>query len=330
MLGLLNSRPHSRRSEFYHQLAQSINAGLTVPQALKVLQSSGLAGPYQACLTQWLQHLERGLTLEEAISVHPVGHFPSLDRSLMGAGERSGRLDTCLLSLSRYHQLNAANIRAMAQALAWPLLTLHAFFFLGPLPKLVLSGGLIDYLVQVLWGLGPLYLVFFLLSRVFASSRSGQWSLWIERMVYRIPLLGGGLRAMSLSRFTLALESLLGAGVSASQAWTEAAAASGSPQLVDEIRTFPAAIEQGKTPSEWMSDSRVFPDLFKLSYHSGEVSGKLDENIQRLNNVYEQEGVRKLQSFAAWFPRTIYLGIVILCAYRIVSFYAGYFGGLGL
>jgi type II secretory pathway component PulF len=132
MLGLLNSRPHSRRSEFYHQLAQSINAGLTVPQALKVLQSSGLAGPYQACLTQWLQHLERGLTLEEAISVHPVGHFPSLDRSLMGAGERSGRLDTCLLSLSRYHQLNAANIRAMAQALAWPLLTLHAFFFSGP------------------------------------------------------------------------------------------------------------------------------------------------------------------------------------------------------
>jgi hypothetical protein len=38
----------------------------------------------------------------------------------------------------------------------------------------------------------------------------------------------------------------------------------------------------------------------------------------------------KLQAFSAWFPRLIYLIIVLVAAYRILSFYSGYFGGLGI
>jgi type II secretory pathway component PulF len=36
-------------------------------------------------------------------------------------------------------------------------------------------------------------------------------------------------------------------------------------------------VQAGQTPAEGVTASGVFPDLFDNQYHSGEVSGKLDE-----------------------------------------------------
>ena len=100
--------------------------------------------------------------------------------------------------------------------------------------------------------------------------------------------------------------------------------------LAREMKSFGSAMERGRTPSEWLQEARFFPDLFKMSYATGELSGKVDENLQRLIQVYAEEGSIKLQAFSAWFPRLIYLIIVLVAAYRILSFYSGYFGGLGI
>ncbi len=71
-----------------------------------------------------------------------------------------------------------------------------------------------------------------------------------------------------------------------------------------------------------------FPEMFKNLYHSGEVSGKLDENLKRLHQYYQEEGTRKIHAVAQWVPRIIYLIIALFIGYRIISFYAGYFGEL--
>ena len=58
--------------------------------------------------------------------------------------------------------------------------------------------------------------------------------------------------------------------------------------------------------------------------------GKWTRTFADLIQVYAEEGSMKLQAFSAWFPRLIYLIIVLVAAYRILSFYSGYFGGLGI
>jgi len=70
----------------------------------------------------------------------------------------------------------------------------------------------------------------------------------------------------------------------------------------------------------------VFPETFANLYASGEVSGKLDETLRRLYAYYQEEGTLKLQAFATWTPRLIYLVIVLCIAYFIIQFYVGYFG----
>jgi type II secretory pathway component PulF len=85
-------------------------------------------------------------------------------------------------------------------------------------------------------------------------------------------------------------------------------------------------VDAGQTPAEVVSASPRFPKLFASQYATGEISGRLDETLRRLRAYYEEEGWRKLHAVAQWTPRAIYFCIVLLIAYRILSFYLGYFG----
>ena len=329
MLGLINPRPHSRRAEFYHQLGIMIRSGVSLPNALASMHRNGGFGVSRKTVESWMQRLSMGSTFEEAIAASS-DEVPALDIALLGSGEKSGRFEDCLSALSHYYSQIAANIRSVLSGLAWPILTLFIMIALGPLPDLVLKGDVSHYFGQVFRPVVILCGLFVLMSLAFDSRRGRPWQAWMERVLGLVPFLGGGIKAMALARFSLALEALLNAGVDTPKAWSSAAYASGSPMLAREMKSFGSAMERGRTPSEWLQEARFFPDLFKMSYATGELSGKVDENLQRLIQVYAEEGSMKLQAFSAWFPRLIYLIIVLVAAYRILSFYSGYFGGLGI
>ena len=64
----------------------------------------------------------------------------------------------------------------------------------------------------------------------------------------------------------------------------------------------------GQTPAEAIAQTvPPFPNLFANLYASGEISGKLDETLRRLYAHYQEEGSHKLQMFAQWMPRLIYV-----------------------
>ena len=61
-------------------------------------------------------------------------------------------------------------------------------------------------------------------------------------------------------------------------------------------------------------------------YHTGEISGQLDETLERLHKYYQEEATRKLRALASWTPKLIYFGIVLMVAWQVISFYSNYFG----
>ena len=121
------------------------------------------------------------------------------------------------------------------------------------------------------------------------SQHGENWRSLLEKLLRPVPLLGSGRHALAVSRLALALEALISAGVSIVEAWEIAAAASNL-------------------------------------YHSGEISGKLDETLRRLHVFYQEEGTHKIQLVAQWVPRLIYFIIVLCIAYFVLQFYTGYFG----
>ncbi len=313
------------RAELYHQLSSMLMAGLTLPKAIDTLRRNPPSRSFREPLDQIKMHLEQGESFTRSLRLIG-GWVPSFDVALLEAGENSGRLDICFKQLAGYYEEHAALVRTVMTDLAYPLFILHFAVFIGPFPKFFMSGDLVAYLVQTLGTLAPLYLVTALLIFACQGKHGELWRGVIEKMGGFIPILGAARRSLALGRLAAALEALINAGLSIINAWELAATASGSPALRQAVLGWRHGLEHGgQTPSEKVSACVEFPELFANLYHSGEISGKLDETLRRLHLLYQEEGSRKLKLLAKWFPILAYLAIMLGIAYRVVSLYAGYF-----
>lgn len=318
----------SRRAEFYHQLGALTGAGLGVMPGLEQLKRHPPARSYRGPISQVLAELSHGFTLAE--SVRRLGRWlPEFDIALLQAGEQSGRLEACFRLLADYYRDRARMARQILTDLAYPVILFHVAIFLFPFAQFFTSGNLAVYLRQTLGILVPIYLVVALMIYA-AQSRHGEtWRAGLESFLGGVPVLGTARHYLALSRLAAALEALLSAGVTIIEAWDLAAAASGSPALRRVVGAWRPRLQGGQTPAEAVSASARFPELFANQYATGELSGTLDETLRRLHRYYQEEGSRKLHAVAQWTPRAIYFAVALMIAWRVVSFWSGYFKQIG-
>jgi type II secretory pathway component PulF len=160
------------------------------------------------------------------------------------------------------------------------------------------------------------------------NRRGAWWRSVLEMLLMPVPVLGTARQYLALARLSVALEALLNAGVTIIEAWEMAATASGSAAILRTVTAWKPAVVNGQTPSEAINASRRFPAVFANLYHSGEVSGQLDESLRRLYEYYQEEGSRKLYLFSRIVPKAIYFGVAILVGFKVIMFYKGYFNQL--
>jgi len=314
----------NRRAELYHQLAQLIAAGLPLQSALEQLERHPPARSFREPLSRMLQEIAAGFTFSEAIARSGDWVAP-FDLALIDAGECSGRLDTCFRLLAQHYAERGRMARRMIGDLAYPVFLLHFAVLIFAFIRYVSTWNLASGLVVLGGVLLPIYALV-ALTLYAAQSRHGEtWRLFLERLLRYFPLLGSGRRDLALARLSVALEALISAGVTIIEAWELAAAVSGSPTLRRAVEAFLPSVRAGQTPAEAVTASGKFPDLFANQYHSGEVSGKLDETLRRLHAYYQEEGSRKIHAVAQWLPRIIYLLVALAIAYYVIHFWMNYF-----
>jgi type IV pilus assembly protein PilC len=321
---IITPRQLNQRAELYHQLGIMITAGLSVHKALEHLQSHPPSLSLRAPVSQLLQQLDRGRTVSE--SVQGIGKWiPSFDLALIDAGERSGRLDACFKLLAVYYRERAQMALQMISDMAYPAFVLNFAIVLFPLIDLVTTGNAARFLWMTVGIAVPLYGLVFLIIYSCQGRHGEGWRSKVENILRRIPILGTARQDLALARLATALESLLNAGVPIVTAWELAATASGSPALARTVQGWKGPLEKGSTFSELISDSDRFPALFANLYHTGEVSGTTDQTLLRLHNLYQTEGLARTKALAQWTPKLVYFGIVFFVAWKIISFYTGYF-----
>jgi type II secretory pathway component PulF len=314
----------SCRADFYHQLAQLTGAGLTIFNALQHLQRNPPAASFRAPIRQALLDIESGLTVSESFARHR-DWMPQFDLALLHAGERSGRLEATFRMLAEFYTERAAMARRILGSLAYPALLLHAAIFILPFPELFLSGNVVAYVLKTVGVLVPIYALV-LLAVFLSQGRHGEsWRSILEGITGWIPLVGVGRRQMALARLAAALEALINAGETIVEAWPLAAAGSGSPALRREVHSWKGALAAGQTPAELLSDSSRFPETFCNLYSSGEISGTLDETLRRLHRYYRDEGTNHLRMAARIGPGIVYALVVLYIAWKVISFWTGYF-----
>jgi type II secretory pathway component PulF len=318
----------AQRAEFYHQLAQLTDAGLTLRSALESQQSNPPARWLREPATRLLGHIKEGGTFSEAVAASRKW-VPTFDAALLDAGEQSGQLPSCFKLLASHYSERARLTRDVLSNLAYPVLLFHFAVMIGPLPQLVLTGNLSGYLRIVGTILVPVYAVVALLFWSAGSKHGERWRGIMESIANLIPLFGSARRNLALSRLALSLHALLNAGVPVVRAWLLAAAASGSVRLKREVASWPPLIEAGVTPAQLLAESGVFPELFSTMYNTGEISGTIDDSLVRLQRLHQERGTMQFRIIAEWLPKIVYFAIVIYVAYSVVSFYVGYYGQIG-
>lgn len=315
---------YATRSQFYFQFAQFIAAGLSLTTALEHLERQGLGGSYRTAARCLREDIAAGFSFAEGMQ--RLGRWmPEFDLALVGAGEQSGRLDVSFRVLAEFYRERAQRLRELIGDLLYPLFLFHFAVFLLPFPALFISGNWMVYLGQTLGVLVPFYAVIALLIYAAQGGHGEEWRARVESVLRAVPMIGTAKQCLALSRLSLALEGLLNAGVGIVQAWELAAAASGSPAFRRVVMTWRAQVDAGRTPAEILAESDVFPELFASQYASGEISGKLEEVLQRMHRYYQEEGSRKIHLVTMWAPRLFYFAVVLMVAYRILQFYSGYF-----
>ena len=326
---LVTPRQFTQRAEFYHQLAQFAAAGIGLLPALELIKRNPPGKAYREPIQRLLDELAQGRTL--AGSLQQLDRWlPEFDVSSIDAGERSGRLDACFRLLADYYNEQARITKQMITQLLYPVGLVHfaalVFIIILPFAKSQFNTGLIPLLLlKAALALAPLYLAAAFVIYATQSRHGQKWRALVEAVVRRIPILGTARHYLAIGRFAAALEALISAGVNIIQAWDLAGTASGSLAVRRAVAAMKPAVAAGMTPAEAMRKHAVFPDLFANLYTSGEVSGKLDETLRRLYAHYQEEGSHKLQMFAQWLPRLIYLLVAGMVAYNVIKFWTGYF-----
>lgn len=317
----------SQRADFYHQLHTMASAGIGLVEALTMEAKAPPDSSYKKPLGIIIGRVNQGSTFAEALAA--TGSWtPAFDVALIEAAEKSGRLDVCFKLLSHYYSGRASLARSVISDLAYPLFVIHAAILIFPtslLAEFVWQGLVAKFVIAKISMLAPLYGGIAALLYACQAKRGEKWRAKLETITSYIPLLSKALRDLALARLAGALEGLISAGVSIIEAWDIAAAASGSPALRREIASIKPKVLAGQTPGDAISASKAFPEMFSNLYRTGEVSGQLDTTLRRLNEIYQDQGSRKLKAVAQWTPRLIYMIIALIVAYQVVAFYSGYF-----
>jgi type II secretory pathway component PulF len=326
----------NRRAELYYQLGAMITAGVPLIQALQMAANSASLRASRKTISDLIGHLQNGLTFGDSMA-RTHGWMPEFDKALLSAGEHSGRLDYSFKVLGTHYSTRATILRDTITSLILPVVNLHVFLLVFPLGFLTdFARGLIynDYLLCIpfiiekvaIYGVfwGAIILLIFL-----CQGRHGEgWRSFVQSVSQLFPMLGTALKYLALARLAAALEALVNSGTSIIKSWPMAGAASGSVHLKREISGWDAELEQGHTPAELVSRTHYFPEMFKNLYHTGEISGRLDESLNRLQTYYQEEGFRKMRMFSRILSGTIYGLVAALIAYNVIKFWLNYYGGL--
>lgn len=321
---LILPRHFQNRAELYRQFSRLTAAGIGIPQAVEIQRRSPPTSSFREPLAIVQRRLDDGATFSEAL--RGTGNWlPAFDAALLHAGEQSGRLPACFDLLASHYERAGALLRKSITSLFYPALLFHMAVMIAPLPDLVKTWNIVAYLAKVLAVFLPVYAIVGFVVLALQGRHGERWRTLVESVLHRVPLLGKARRNLALARLTSALEALTAAGVNVIEAWELSAAASGSPALREAVAGWRPQLEAGATPAELVRTSNVFPDLFANLYHTGEITGSLDDTLRRLHRLYQDDGERQLQLVADWTPKLVYFGVVILVAWQVIRFWSGYF-----
>ena len=301
---------------FVSELADLLQAGMTLGQALQALANQGEEGSGQRYVCQDLcDRIVRGESFSDACAHHPKT-FPPLFSNMLRAGEASGAMIEVLRRLGEHYERDDNMRGKIKGALTYPVIVLcigvvavigalvwiipqfqKVFDSMGaslPLPTRILI-GLSDAVINYGWAmaLGVVAVAWWL--RRWSRTKSGRRR--IDGWKLSVPLVRGIVASGAYSSLAYTLKTLLSNGVNVLQALKICEETCGNAVIGDALATARRRVTDGTTISGPLAASGVFPRMMTDMLAVGEQAGDMAASLENVGRRYQKDMDRNIASF---------------------------------
>jgi len=294
-------------SIFSRQLATMVNSGLTLIRALTILEEQSENSLLKEVLAEVKSKVEQGSSLSAAFDAFP-DVFNHLYVSMVRAGEVGGALDETLVRLADTLEASVRLRSKVKSAMAYPMVVLVLI--------ITIVTGMLVFVVPIFEGMyaelgGSLPLPTQLLINISGLLTSLWWlvlggtigavvgfkrwrktdvgaAAW-DRFKVRLPIFGGVVQKISISRFARTFAVLSRTGVPVLQALDIVASTSGNWLVSEAAKDIQASVKRGESLVSPLHQHDIFPPMVTHMMAVGEETGALDTMLGKVADFYDTE-----------------------------------------
>lgn len=318
-------------------LATMLSSGLALDRALEVLVEVVDGRPLKQMISRLWSRIRGGASLADAAAAEGEV-FPRYYVSMVRAGETDGSLEVVLGRLADYLDGAEAVRQRVNASLRYPLIllvmtglsiTVLLTFVLPEFEPLFEDAGeALPLLTRGVMAVGDAFrdygafgLVLLLAGLVLLRRRLKDPAFrrrWDGRLL-ALPLVGPLVTKIEVGRLARTLGSLLGNGVALPQALNLTREGAGNAAIADAVERVTAAAKEGQGLAGPLLQTGRFPALAVHLIRVGEETGRLDEMLIRVADIYDAEVERTVQQLLALLVPVITIGLGAVIALIIGS-----------
>lgn len=323
---------------FARQMATMMSAGVPITRALDTLAKQTTNASLASAIDKIKDDVEGGMPLSDAFGQFPK-IFNGLFVAMIAAGEVGGILEQTLNSLATQLQKQKALQDNIKSAISYPrsigifaLVLLHAMLafmvpiFKNMIPETTELNGLTQFIFDASGFLRSRWYIWFgtiaaVVTAVYFIAKSPPvHKLWEQHKLHA-PLIGELMTKQTIARFCRTLATLLAGGVTAVEALKSAGPTSGSDLIAKAVEDAISDIEEGKSISDSLDKSGLFPPMVTGMIAIGEEAGTLPELLDKVAEFYEEDVETLSRNLKAMIEPIALIGIGGIVGAMIIALY---------
>jgi general secretion pathway protein F len=142
----------------------------------------------------------------------------------------------------------------------------------------------------------------------------------------RMPLVGDLVRKVEVARFARTLSTLLGNGVTLLAGLSIVKETMGNGVLAEALEGVTARLREGKGFGRPLAETGLYPRLATQMILVGEESGRLEEMLVRIADIFDREVQIAIKRFLAVLEPALILSLAVLIGGIVFSILLGVMG----
>ncbi len=318
--------------DLINYLASFMESGSSLVVSLQLVLDQLEKPSLKDVVSGLIKEVQDGKPFSRALQKYP-DIFPPSFWQVIEASERSGDLESGLRQVSEYMDSQLRTANKIKKALAYPafvtLMAAAAFVMmitivLPPMVRLFESFhstlppatlfliSMTDFFTNQKFIIIAVVLILVILGYALTKFPFGQ--RFLDRMMYRIPIVGTIILQRQLGKFCRTCSMLLKAGLQLPEAVEAAMKASTTNTVfIDALSRVKVKLLQGEGLAAPMKESHLFPSMMVRLLSTAEQTGTIDSAFSTLAGYFETRTDQKIRTLITWIEPslTIFIGMAV-------------------